>query len=75
VVDRRRGGDVDDDGVVGGPPFGGEHARDRSAAGRVGAQAVDGLGRKGDELSLPQQLGGSGNGGGIDGADGHRRGA
>ena len=48
-------GDVDDERVERGPPLGGEDAGHGAVAQRVGAEAVDGLGRKGDELARAQE--------------------
>ena len=48
---RRQVGRVDDQGIEAGPALGFEDARHRPVVGRVGAQAVDGLGREGDEAA------------------------
>ena len=48
-------GDVHDERVERRPPLGGEDAGHGAVAPRVGAEAVDGLGRKGDELARAQE--------------------
>ncbi len=48
---------VDDDGMVGGTPFRREDPAHRVRATRVGAEPVDGLGGKRDQLACAQSLG------------------
>ena len=52
-------GDVRDQGIEAGPLLGGVDAGDRLAAGRVGAEAVDGFGRKGDESASADEFRGA----------------
>ena len=42
------------------PPLGGIDLGDRPVVGRIGAEPIDGLGRKGDEFARPDQAGGAG---------------
>ena len=51
------------------PPLGGENAGHRLAIGGVGAQAIDRLGRKGDQSAMAQDMRGMGDGGVIRGRD------
>ena len=48
---------MDDQRVEGRPALGGEDRRDRAVVAGVGAEAVDGLGREGDERARAQQPG------------------
>ena len=84
ALDERRGGgrhgaatrgqpvgrvDVDDQRVEGRPRLDGEDARHGDGVGRVGAEAVHGLGREGDDLAAADDVGGGGDrvgGGGPD---------
>src|SRR6185312_16264243 len=50
-------GDVHDERMVLGPPLQREYLRDSLRIRRVGAQAVHGLGRKGDELAVGEAAG------------------
>jgi hypothetical protein len=49
---------VDDERIEGGPALGFVDRRHRPSVAGVGAEAVDGLGRKGDDGALAQQPGG-----------------
>jgi len=55
-------GHMDDQRVEARPALGGEDLGDRLIAGCVGAQAIDGLGRKGDEPARDQGFGSLGDG-------------
>src|SRR5690606_2794462 len=48
-------GQVDDQGIVRGPALGGINATHRLVLGRIGAQAIDGLGRKRAEAAGAQE--------------------
>ena len=48
---------MDDQRVEFGASLGREHAGDGAVVGRIGAEAVDGFGREGDEAAAPENTG------------------
>ena len=52
-------GDMGDQRIEARPALGGIDPRDRGRRGGVGAEPIDGLGRKGDEPALAQNFGGA----------------
>ena len=52
-------GDMGDERIEARPALGGIDPRDRRRRGGVGAEPIDGLGRKGDEPALAQSFGGA----------------
>jgi hypothetical protein len=65
-------GDVDDQRMVLRPALEREDLRDRVVAVGARAEAVDGLGRKRDELAGGDRVGGAGDRGGIVAVEQHR---
>ena len=63
------GGEVDDEGVPGWALLGGEDACDGFWRERVGSEAVDGFGGKGDEAAFAEESGGAGDVGGEGGVE------
>ncbi len=53
---------MDDEGIEARPALGRVDLGDGLVLRRVGAEPIDGLGRKGDELAFDQSLGGMGDG-------------
>ncbi len=72
ALGRDKVGDVDDQRIEPRPALGGEDGGDRGRVGRVGGEAIDGLGRQRDDPARLQHRHGAGDAGRVGRDDRHR---